>query len=129
MINMLGQVMVSVYNQDEAVKFWTEKVGFTVISEEDNGEGMRWIEVAPQKDSETTIVLHNKEVIEKMNSGINLGTPSLLFFTEDIEKLYKKLANNNVTVGEIIDMPAGKTFNFADSEENYFAVIEKNKIK
>lgn len=129
MINILGQVMVYVYNQDEAVKFWTEKVGFTVISEEDNGEGMRWIEVAPQKDSETTIVLHNKEVIEKMNSGINLGTPSLLFFTEDIEKLYKKLANNNVTVGEIIDMPAGKTFNFADSEENYFAVIEKNKIK
>ncbi|MDU5740184.1 MAG: VOC family protein [Clostridium sp.] len=129
MINMLGQVMVYVYNQDEAVKFWTEKVGFTVISEEDNGEGMRWIEVAPQKDSETTIVLHNKEVIEKMNSGINLGTPSLLFFTEDIEKLYKKLTNNNVTVGEIMDMPTGKTFNFADSEENYFAVIEKNKIK
>ena len=129
MINILGQVMVYVYNQDEAVKFWTEKVGFTVISEEDNGEGMRWIEVAPQKDSETTIVLHNKEVIEKMNSGINLGTPSLLFFTEDIEKLYKKLTNNNVTVGEIMDMPTGKAFNFADSEENYFAVIEKNKIK
>lgn len=129
MINILGQVMVYVYNQDEAVKFWTEKVGFTVISEEDNGEGMRWIEVAPQKDSETTIVLHNKEVIEKMNSGINLGTPSLLFFTKDIEKLYKKLTNNNVTVGEIIDMPTGKTFNFADSEGNYFAVIEKNKIK
>ena len=127
MINILGQVMVYVYNQDEAVKFWTEKVGFTVISEEDNGEGMRWIEVAPQKDSETTIVLHNKEVIEKMNSGINLGTPSLLFFTKDIEKLYIKLTNNNVTVGEIMDMPTGKTFNFADSEENYFAVIEKIK--
>ena len=129
MINILGQVMVYVYNQDEAVKFWTEKVGFTVISEEDNGEGMRWIEVAPQKDSETTIVLHNKEVIEKMTSAINLGTPSLLFFTEDIKKLYKKLTNNNVTVGEIIDMPTGKTFNFADSEGNYFAVIDKNKIK
>ena len=129
MINILGQVMVYVYKQDEAVKFWTEKVGFTVISEEDNGEGMRWIEVAPQKDSETTIVLHNKEVIEKMTSAINLGTPSLLFFTEDIKKLYKKLTNNNVTVGEIMDMPTGKIFNFADSEENYFAVIEKNKIK
>lgn len=125
MINILGQVMAYVYNQDEAVKFWTEKVGFTVISEEDNGEGMRWIEIAPQKDSQTTIVLHNKEVIEKMNSGINLGTPSLLFFTEDIEKLYNKLTNNNVTVGEIINMPTGKTFNFADSEENYFAVIER----
>jgi len=43
MIDILGQIMVHVNNQDEAVKFWTEKVGFTVISEEDNGEGIRWI--------------------------------------------------------------------------------------
>lgn len=98
MINILGQVMVYVYNQGEAVKFWTEKVGFTVISEEDNGEGMRWIEIATQKDSQTTIVLHNKELIEKMNSG----TPSLLFFTEDIEKLYKKLTFFNSFINKMI---------------------------
>ncbi|HCL02024.1 MAG TPA: glyoxalase/bleomycin resistance/extradiol dioxygenase family protein, partial [Lachnoclostridium phytofermentans] len=76
MISTLGQVMVYVNNQDESVKFWTEKVGFTVISEEDNGEGMRWIEIAPQKDSQTSIVLHNKEVIAKMGSGANLEAPS-----------------------------------------------------
>ncbi|MCC3868026.1 VOC family protein [Terrisporobacter mayombei] len=127
MINILGQVMVYVNNQDEAVKFWTEKVGFAIISEEDNGEGMSWIEIAPQKNSQTTIVLHNKEVIAKMGTGINLGTPSLLFFTEDIEALHVKLSNNNVLVGEIINMPFGKTFNFADNEQNYFAVAERNK--
>lgn len=66
MINTLGQVMVYVNNQDEAVRFWTEKVGFTVISEENNGEEMRWIEIAPQRNSQTSIVLHNKEVIAKM---------------------------------------------------------------
>ncbi|MGL5379627.1 VOC family protein [Clostridium sp.] len=125
MINMLGQVMVYVNNQDESMKFWTEKVGFIVVSEEDNGEGMRWIEVAPHKNAQTTIVLHNKEIIAKMGSGINLGTPSLLFFTEDIEALYSKLSNNGVTVGEIIHMPFGKTLNFADDEQNYFAVVEK----
>ena len=127
MINILGQVMIYVNNQDEAVKFWTEKVGFTIISEEDNGEGMRWIEIAPQKNSQTTIVLHNKEVIAKMATGINLGTPSLLFFTEDIESLHVKLSNNNVHIGEIMNMPLGKTFNFADNEQNYFAVAERNK--
>ena len=127
MINILGQIMVYVNNQDEAVKFWTEKVGFTVISEEDNGEGMRWIEIAPQKSSQTTIVLHNKEVIAKMGTWINLETPSLLFYTEDIETLHAKLSNNNVLVGEIISMPFGKTFNFAYNEQNYFAVAERNK--
>lgn len=126
MINILGQVMVYVNNQDEAVKFWTEKVGFTVISEESNGEGMRWIEIAPQKNSQTSIVLHNKEIVAKMGAGINLETPSLLFFTENIEELYAKLSNNNVTVGEVVHMPLGKTFNFADHEGNYFAVVERS---
>ena len=126
MINTLGQVMVYVNNQDEAVKFWTEKIGFTVITEESNGEGMRWIEIAPQKNSQTSIVLHNKEIVAKMGAGINLETPSLLFFTENIEELYAKLSNNNVTVGEVVHMHLGKTFNFADHEGNYFAVAERS---
>lgn len=52
--------------QDESVTFWTEKVGFVVISEEDNGQGMKWIEIAPTKEAETSIVLHNKDLISKM---------------------------------------------------------------
>ncbi|WP_442600171.1 VOC family protein [Neobacillus sp. D3-1R] len=125
MINKIGQIMVYVSNQDEAVKFWTEKVGFTVISEENNGEGMRWIEIAPTKEVETSIILHNKEFIAKMEPELNLGTPSLLFFTNELDPLYTNLKNNHVTVGEIVNMPSGRVFNFADSENNYFAVMEK----
>ncbi len=33
----------------------------------------------------------------------------------------------NVTVGEMVTMPSGKVFNFADSEGTYFAVMEKNQ--
>ena len=127
MINKVGQIMLYVNNQDEAVKFWTEKVGFSVISEEDNGQGMRWIEIAPSKEAETSIILHNKELIAKMEPQLNLGTPSLMFFTENVDKLHEDLSNKNITVGEIVDIPSGRVFNFADSEENYFAVIEKRK--
>ena len=126
MINKVGQIMLYVNNQDEAVNFWTEKVGFSVISEEDNGQGMRWIEIAPTKEAETSIILHNKELIAKMQPELNLGTPSLMFFTENLDKLYKDLSNKNITVGEIVNMPSGRVFNFADSEENYFAVMEKS---
>ena len=125
MINKVGQIMLYVNNQDEAVNFWTEKVGFSVISEEDNGQGMRWIEIAPTKEAETSIILHNKELIAKMQPELNLGTPSLMFFTENLDKLYNDLSNKNITVGEIVNMPSGRVFNFADSEENYFAVMEK----
>ena len=125
MINKVGQIMVYVNNQDEAVNFWTEKVGFVIISEEDNGNGMRWIEVAPSQDAETSIILHNKEFVAKMSPGLNLGTPSLMFFTDDLEDLYKDLSSKDITVGDIVEMPTGKVFNFADREENYFAVMEK----
>ncbi|WP_423408862.1 VOC family protein [Heyndrickxia sp. MSNUG] len=125
MISKVGQIMLYVNNQDEAVNFWTEKVGFSVISEEDNGQGMRWIEIAPTKDAETSIILHNKEFVAKMSPGVNLGTPSLLFFSENLDQLHSDLLNKNITVGEIVNMPSGRVFNFADGEENYFAVMEK----
>ncbi|MFI8684744.1 VOC family protein [Rossellomorea sp. NPDC077527] len=124
MINKVGQIMLYVNNQDEAVTFWTEKVGFVVKAEEDNGQGMRWIEVAP-KDAETSIILHNKEFVAKMSAGVNLGTPSLMFFTDRFDDLYTDLSNKKIKVGEIVNMPAGRVFNFADDEDNYFAVMEK----
>ncbi|MBS4190516.1 VOC family protein [Bacillus sp. FJAT-49705] len=125
MINKVGQIMLYVNNQDEAVKFWTEKFGFIVVSEVDTGQGMRWIEIAPRKDAETSIVLHNKELIAKMSPELNLGTPSLMFYSENLDELYKDFTDKNIKVGEIVNMPSGRVFNFADNEENYFAVMEK----
>lgn len=125
MISKVGQIMLYVDNQDKAMEFWTEKVGFQVISEENNGQGFRYIEIAPTKDSETTIILHNKEFVAKMSPGLNLGTPSLMFFTENFEQLHGDLSNKSVTVGDIVTMPSGRVFNFADDEANYFAVMEK----
>lgn len=125
MINKIGQIMLYVNNQDETVKFWTEKLGFSVISEEDNGQGLRWIEIAPTHNAETSIVLHNKELIAKMQPELNLSTPSIMFYSENLDKLYKDYTDKNVNVGEIVEMPGGRVFNFADNEENYFAVIEQ----
>ncbi|MGG0459136.1 VOC family protein [Bacillus mycoides] len=125
MINNVGQIMLYVNNQDKVKEFWTEKVGFIVISEEDNGQGMRWIEIAPTKEAEASIILHNKELIAKMQPELNLGTPSLMFFSKEFDSLYSDLVNKKVTVGEIVNMPSGRIFNFADSENNYFAVMEK----
>ena len=127
MFSQVGQIMLYVNNQDEAVKFWTEQLGFSVISEEGKEQGMRWIEIAPQNGVETSIILHDKEVVAKMAPELNLGTPSLMFFTENLEQLHNDLANKNITVGNIVNMPTGKVFNFADNEENYFAVMEKTK--
>ncbi|WP_341961971.1 VOC family protein [Planococcus maritimus] len=123
MISKIGQVMVYVRDQDAAATFWTEKMGFTVLQDQDN-DGMRWIEIAPRGDAETSIVLQDKNLLEQMDTGLSLETPSLLFYTDDFEQMYNDLAEKGVTVGDIVDMPTGRTFNFADMEDNYFAVLE-----
>ncbi|WP_091236496.1 VOC family protein [Fontibacillus panacisegetis] len=125
MIQKLGQVMLYVNDQAGAVSFWTEKAGFVVIAEEDHGQGMRSIEIAPAAQSATTLVLHNKELVAKMSPELNLGTPSLMFFADDVERLYAEFTEKGITVGELVDLPMGKVFNFADDEGNYFAVLEK----
>jgi lactoylglutathione lyase len=125
MISKVGQIMLYVQNQDESLKFWTEKAGFTLVTDENNGQGMRWIEISPTKQAETSIILHNKEFVAKLEPEMNLGTPSLMFFTDKLDELYTNFSSNNITVGEIVQIPNGRVFNFADNEENYFAVMEK----
>lgn len=125
MISKIGQVMVYVRDQDAAVTFWTEKMGFTIMNDKEN-DGMRWIEMAPQEEVETSIVLHDKNLLEQMDTGLSLETPSLLFYASNFEQFRNELAEKGVTVGDIVAMPTGRTFNFADSEGNYFAVLESD---
>ena len=124
MIHQIGQVMLYVNDQDTIVKFWTEKVGFIVISEQEEA-GMRWIEIAPTKEAQTSFVLHNKEMIAKMQPDLNLGTPSIMFYADKIEEMYQDFQAKGVKVGDLVMMPMGRVFNFADPENNYFALVEK----
>lgn len=123
MIEQLGQVMLYVENQEQAKNFWTEKLGFTVVSDMDNG--MRIITIAPENEAQTSIVLHDKKKIKEMSPELNLSTPSLMFYAQNLEELYEDFKAKGITVGEFIELPFGKVFNFADEEENYFAVMEK----
>ncbi|MDQ0185911.1 VOC family protein [Cytobacillus kochii] len=121
----LGQIMLYVNDQQTSLQFWIEKIGFKLIAENDEGD-FKWYEVASSEQTETTIVLQDKQTVAKMSPELNLGTPSLMFYTTDIEKLYQTYKNKEVTVGELVEMPFGKVFNFADNEGNYFAVMEKS---
>ena len=123
MISQLGQVMLYVEDQEQSKKFWTEKLGFTVVSDIDNG--MRIITIAPNDPTQTSIVIHDKKKISELSPELNLTTPSLMFYAQNLEELYKEFQAKEIKVGEFMKMPFGKVFNFADDEENYFAVMEK----
>ncbi|EHB5186551.1 VOC family protein [Listeria monocytogenes] len=125
MIEKIGQVMLYVENQAAVRDFWVEKLDFVVVSEEVvNGE-IQWIEIAPTKGVETTFVLQNKKKVAEMNPEMNLGTPSILLFGNNVAELYEEYKNKGITVGDLVDLPMGRVFNFSDNEGNYFAIYEK----
>lgn len=123
MITKLGEVMVYVRDQDAVKRFWEEDMGFVIVQDFTDG-AMRWVQVAATADAETTIILHDREFVEKNSPELNFGTPSLLFFTENLDELYDSLQQKGVTLGEKVNMDGSLFFNFADPEGNYFAVME-----
>jgi catechol 2,3-dioxygenase-like lactoylglutathione lyase family enzyme len=46
-ITQLGRTMVPVSDQDAAISFYTDKLGFSVSADIPFGEGDRWVEVSP----------------------------------------------------------------------------------
>ncbi|EAD8626322.1 VOC family protein [Listeria monocytogenes] len=125
MVEKIGQVMLYVENQAAVRDFWVEKLDFVVVSEEVvNGE-IQWIEIAPTKGIETTFVLQNKKKVAEMNPEMNLGTPSILLFGNNVAELYEEYKDKGITVGDLVDLPMGRVFNFSDNEGNYFAICEK----
>lgn len=83
MIKKLANVMLYVQDIDMAVDFWTNQLGFTVKEKLDLMENYKGYEVAPDAESETTIVMFPLEFIEKYSPEVSRETPSLMFEVEN----------------------------------------------
>lgn len=124
MIKRLMNVMLYVEDIDKAVDFWTDKMDFIVKKEMVLMEDFKGYEIAADEKSETSIVVFPLEFIEKYSPEVSLETPSLMFETDNIEKMYESMKEKGVDVGELVEIPDMKTFNFQDGQDNYFAVSE-----
>jgi catechol 2,3-dioxygenase-like lactoylglutathione lyase family enzyme len=78
-LSSIGVVMFSVADQDAALAFYTEKLGFEVRGDDRFGEGgeMRWLEVAPPGSS-ARLALNPPMDGEPGGSAIGVETPDVL---------------------------------------------------
>ncbi|MBI6874439.1 VOC family protein [Clostridium aciditolerans] len=124
MINKIGKITLYVNNQDEAKKFWTEKLNFVVKFEQPMGPNMKWLEVGPSEGEFTTFVLYDKNLMMAQNPATNVSHPSIILSTTDIENAYNKMKENGVEVGDLMNMPYGKMFSFKDQDGNEYLLRE-----
>ncbi|GBF11358.1 VOC family protein [Tepidibacillus infernus] len=124
MINKIGKITLYVNNQEEAKKFWTEKLNFVVKFEQPMGPNMTWLEVGPSESEFTTFVLYDKNVMKAQNPSMNVCHPNVILSTTDIENAFTKMKENGVEVGEMMKMPYGKMFSFKDQDGNKYLLRE-----
>jgi predicted enzyme related to lactoylglutathione lyase len=118
MIKQIKFVSIPVADQNRALDFYTEKLGFTIITDQPFDEKQRWIELRVPK-AETRLVLFTAEGEEK-----RIGTMmNLAFACEDIAQTYEQLKARGVEFECPPEkQPWGSYAMFRDSEGNRFAV-------
>jgi predicted enzyme related to lactoylglutathione lyase len=123
MITSLNHVTVLVKDQDEALKFYTEKLGLEKRADEAFGEGMRWLTVAPTGQTNLEIVL-NPAFSPDAESKIGKLT-GWVFHTDDCRKEYETLQARGVTFTEApTEQMWGIQAQFEDLYGNQFVLLQ-----
>jgi predicted enzyme related to lactoylglutathione lyase len=118
MITHIGTVAVYVSDQDEALRFWTDQVGFELKTERPMTESVRWLEVGPT-GADSSLVLYPKALMDDWDAH----EPSVVFVVDDIDETYRQLVGNGVTFSQdLVDMAWGKFAAFVDPEGNEFGL-------
>jgi catechol 2,3-dioxygenase-like lactoylglutathione lyase family enzyme len=121
-ITQVGTVMVPVTDQDRAVAFYLDKLGFEKRADIPFGDGERWVEVAPA-GAATTIAL----VLPREGDPTGIDT-RVGFTTEDVEADHADLLARGVDVDEqVMRMgdPVPPMFFFRDQDGNNLLIVQR----
>ncbi len=118
MIKQIKFVSIPVADQNRALDFYTEKLGFTIITDQPFDQKQRWIELRIPK-AETRVVLFTAEGEEKRIGSMM----PLSFACTDIDASYEGLRERGVEFeGPPEKQPWGSYAMFKDSEGNRFVL-------
>ena len=121
-ITQVGTVIVPVSDQDRAIAFYLEKLGFEQRADIPFGKGDRWVEVAPP-GAATTIAL-----IPPMQGEPTGIDTHVAFASEDIDADHASLLAAGVDVDEAVmrmGAPVPPMFFFRDQDGNRLLIVQR----
>ncbi|MGW5360634.1 VOC family protein [Actinopolymorpha pittospori] len=110
---------IAVADQDQALKFYRDTLGFEVRFDGIAGD-MRWLEVAPPGAMVSLALSRSTgEITPKRETGIR-------FVVSDASTEHTALRTGGVSVGELLAWPGvPPMFTFDDPDGNQFVVVEQ----
>jgi catechol 2,3-dioxygenase-like lactoylglutathione lyase family enzyme len=131
MIQSLAHIALLVNDYDEAIKFYTQTLQFVLLEDKVMSPTKRWVIIAPQGSTETSILLVKASNEEQQNRVGNQtgGRVFLFLYTDDIKRDYQNLLDKKVIiVEELTNKPHGTVLVFADLYGNLWDLIEPRII-
>lgn len=131
MVTRYSHATIFVRNQDDALEFYTEKLGFEKRIDA-SFDGFRWLTVAPPGQTEVQMALieprkiyeaeHAKKFEELMAHGLICGG---VVQTDDCQKTYEELKAKGVVFTKAPEeRPFGIQATFLDNSNNWFSLTQ-----
>jgi catechol 2,3-dioxygenase-like lactoylglutathione lyase family enzyme len=122
-IARIGTVVIPVSDQDRAISFYVDALGFEKRADVPfGGDAYRWVEVAPE-GAETTLAI----VIPPAGKPMSAVETGVALHTDDIDAVHADLKSRGVDVdAEVSRMgdPVPPMFWFRDPDGNTLMVVE-----
>ena len=121
-VDKIHAIVIPVSDQDRAIEFYVEKLGFVKRIHVPFGNGMRWVEVAPG-DAETTIALAPPP--EGQTAGG--GQTGICLDTSDVDADHAALRDAGVDVDDDVTRfggPVPPMFWLRDPDGNALIIVE-----
>ena len=135
MLKQLTHVQVWVHDQDEALAYYTEKLGMELREDVTVPEmgNFRWLSVGvPGQDVAITLMaipgppVFDEETRRQIQTLLSKGASGGLFFsTDDAQQTYEELKTRGVDfTQEPTEQPYGIDAGFRDASGNHFRVVQ-----
>jgi catechol 2,3-dioxygenase-like lactoylglutathione lyase family enzyme len=134
MIQRLSHVSIYVLDQDEALDFYVNKLGFEVQNDAKMNNGFRWLTVSPKGQPDLQIILMptqpspmmDQETSEALRTLIRNGKLGAgVFQTADCRQTYEELKAKGVTFSQ---PPADRFYGIEailkDNSGNWFSMTQ-----
>jgi predicted enzyme related to lactoylglutathione lyase len=118
----LELVQVPVSDVDEALAFYTDRLGFVLDVDVQPVEGMRVVQLTPPGSACSILIGHGMGEASSMAPGTQ---KALHLVVADIERARQELLDSGVEVAEVVDVGGGVRYAwFADPDGNSLALQE-----
>jgi catechol 2,3-dioxygenase-like lactoylglutathione lyase family enzyme len=125
----IGQITYLVNEYDEAISYFTLKLGFNLLEDTDMGNGKRWVRVAPAGSEGFSLLLAKATTPDQVKCvGYQTGGRVAFFlYTDDFYRDYENYKSNGV---EFLEEPRKEIYGtvvvFKDLYGNKWDFIKSN---